>query len=179
LDVKPAIRKGETELPEKSGFLQLRGPPSDLVELAAKPVCGDEIVRAFRGGLLPKPVVPASSQTRLNTGGQAARCFRTRHCYVRGRGTDSFLAALDARLTSISVADVEGTCHLFASDQRRVSHRPMLKTSLTIGLLAVSEVVPKSATKYAGNRSMNAKFWWVHIGVRSLHGPDIFFVCNG
>jgi hypothetical protein len=48
-----------------------------------------------------------------------------------------------------------------------------------MGLLAMSEVVPKSATKCAGNLSMNAKFWWgIYIGVRSQSNSGILSIFN-
>ena len=64
---------------------------------------------------------------------------------------------LDARLTS---DDVVGTCHLFYGPIKSgISFSPDIEND-SMGLLGTSEVVPKSATKCAGNRSMNAKFWW-------------------
>jgi hypothetical protein len=42
-------------------------------------------------------------------------------------------------------------------------HRSILKTSLTYGPFSYIRRVPKSATKYEGNRSMNANFCGVHI----------------
>lgn len=47
-----------------------------------------------------------------------------------------------------------------------------------MGLLAMSEMVPKSATKCAGNRSMNARFWWsTYRGTNRKINPILFFQC--